>query len=150
LKNHRLKNALQVRREASNDKGGWQAAFINQQSTCEIEVTMRNINEITATRNRAQQRTYPNQLRRTPLHQAQSIRVFIASNVAHGSAYYAAVIYNGTAIAYCFDGWLDDSTAERAWLRALNLAYEWRDQHAPNARLIICESSDKQAHRRAA
>lgn len=115
---------------------------------------MRNYHESPAISNRAQQRTYHNQhhhgLRRTPLHQARLIRVFIASNLAHGSAYFAAVIYNGASVAHYCDGWIDDSTSERAWLHALGLAYEWRDKHAPMARLIICESNDKQAHRRAA
>lgn len=71
------------------------------------------------------------------LSKACSIRVFIASSFEHGTAYFAAVIYASTSVLYRFDGWLDDSTAERAWLHALSLAYEWRDYNAPNARLLI-------------
>ncbi|MFL6213610.1 MAG: hypothetical protein ACJ74J_06905 [Blastocatellia bacterium] len=84
------------------------------------------------------------------LSKARSIRVVIASNFAHETAYFVAVIYVGSSIFHYLDGWLDGSTAERAWLHALGLAFEWRDRHTPNARLFICNLDNDGARRQAA
>ncbi|MEN3331125.1 MAG: hypothetical protein V7641_490 [Blastocatellia bacterium] len=77
---------------------------------------------------------------RPSLRKGRSIRVFIASGIEHGRANFALVIYAGTFVAHYFGGWLNNSTANRAWLYALGFAYEWRDRNAPNVRLLICDS----------
>jgi hypothetical protein len=40
--------------------------------------------------------------------------------------------------------------AERAWLHALDLAFEWRDRNAPGGRLQICESARHEGRQRVA
>jgi hypothetical protein len=81
--------------------------------------------------------------------EARSIRVFIAGSFERGTTYFAAEIYAGSSIAHRFDGWIDNSTAERAWLHALCSSYEGRDRNAPNARLYIIPASEPKSRRAA-
>jgi hypothetical protein len=67
----------------------------------------------------------------------QKLDTFIDASTSGGTGYFAVVIYSNRQRIAHFSGWIDNSTAERTWLHALSLAFEWRDQHAPDARLKI-------------
>lgn len=76
-----------------------------------------------------------------------SLQAFIASSEEHGTSFYAAVIYAGQRRVHCLEGFLENTSAERAWLYASSLVYEWRDSHHPNTRLLF-RSNDEQSDRR--
>src|SRR5215813_14268181 len=67
---------------------------------------------------------------------ARNLRVLIEADLANGAGRYAAVIINWNDI-HLLQGSVDSTSEERVWLHALSLCYEWRDTHAPTARLLI-------------
>ena len=77
------------------------------------------------------------------------LQVFIVSSTEGDTSFFAAVIYRGNQRIHCFEGWLDNTSAERAWLHALSLCFEWRDSHAPDARLFIRNADDQEAKKAA-
>lgn len=96
---------------------------------------------ISLTRNESQHaNNFPPHRRRRWHRVEPSVYVFIASSVEHDTAYFAAVLYQGRERGGTLDGWLDNTSQERAWLHALNLCYEWRDANASRSRLVILDS----------
>src|SRR5262249_23610433 len=77
----------------------------------------------------------------------KTLQIFIAASAAAGTAYYAVVIYASRRQLYCCSGWLE-TTEERAWFYAYQLACEWRDKHFPDARIVISSIEERQNEQR--
>ena len=105
---------------------------------------MTNIQSIQSNRNIP---SFSQLSKRTGHRRGHSLQAFIVSSVEGSVAFYAAVIYSGKSPVHCLEGWIDGGTAEKAWLQAYQMAYEWRDVARPKARLFVSSIEERQQFR---